>query len=750
MRSDENRSSLVGHQRSPSLVNPRTRLHDFRNRIATLLLAVAAFLVLEGAIPPTKGDNAAPSTRETKSISKINLAPVTVHAEGYGAPFYKLQDGRQMAVTYRGSGAAALQSGNAEPRVLTSADVDGNATPDVVAGYAYQGKGIVTIQHGNPEAFAPTDKTVYAEMAQGYNPDALLPEVETIEVPESADFIEVGDFNGDMRKDILVGTLHGGLWLLAGNENGLSPAQQITLPGSVTALAAGEFRAADGRLDVVVGVSGAGGAQLLIYDGATGGLTGEPMQLPLPAEASVIRFGGMDDDPFQDLVVAAGSEIQIIYGWGRKESPNLESRVEHIAAGADVRGLSLGHYIWDRAARLEIAALAGDGTLQIIASDELNTQRFSEAEMATRTRGNLLAQAVQDGKRIDDVELAPGWAQASGTGWSTARTMQVDAVVPTANPRALLTTTNLYLRETEEVAVATNQGALTLIRQLDPSRDNPTNASSSPGLILSGDLTQLSLDSTAAPVATLQLRPKLNGERDLVVMEAGTAAISIVPLAATTITVDRLDDPVVTTAGSGAAACTGAANDCSLRGAVLFSNVAANSPTTINLPAGIYSLTINGTTDVGCGNPENGDLGVNMSTNIVGLTTGAIIIQKGTGPGNDGDRVMCMDETFLTNLTNNFSNITIVGGREGIEGMPNVGSAIGGAGIIGGELSNSFTLTDVTFVNNQSVRVGSGNSVAAAFRLQAATLPSQTVHSVPPTPLAHTPTGPTRLPQTRR
>src|ERR1044071_3972166 len=53
------------------------------------------------------------------------------------------------------------------------------------------------------------------------------------------------------------------------------------------------------------------------------------------------------------------------------------------------------------------------------------------------------------------------------------------------------------------------------------------------------------------------------------------------------IDVDRTDDTV------GAAACTAAPNDCSLRGAVAFANV--NPGTTINVPAGTYQLNIAGT-----------------------------------------------------------------------------------------------------------------------------------------------------------
>src|SRR3712207_324194 len=102
-------------------------------------------------------------------------------------------------------------------------------------------------------------------MAQGYNPAALLPEVEAISIPEPADFVAVGEFNGDGRKDILVGARHGGLWLLAGDGHGVTSAEQIALPGNVTALAAGEFRAADGKGDAAVAIAGPGGSRLLVY-----------------------------------------------------------------------------------------------------------------------------------------------------------------------------------------------------------------------------------------------------------------------------------------------------------------------------------------------------------------------------------------------------------------------------------------------------------------------------------------------------
>src|SRR6185369_13769956 len=173
------------------------------------------------------------------------------------------------------------------------------------------------------------------------------------------------------------------------------------------------------------------------------------------------------------------------------------------------------------------------------------------------------------------------------------------------------------------------------------------------------------------------------------------------------ITVDRTDDP---SGGSLAAvsACTAAGSDCSLRGAIQFANQAANNNTTISLPASTYILSTNGTGAVGCDNNTVGDLGANQTMTITGAGAATTIIQQtGTGPANDGDRVMCMNENFTTGLVYSFSGVTFVGGRDGT--AAGTGAAIGGGGIIGGEKGNVLTLTNVVFANNQVTVLGSAN-----------------------------------------
>src|SRR5215470_7011235 len=281
---------------------------------------------------------------KNSSVTANHKGQVTVWAAGRGKPFLNLKDGRDMTVKYTGQSdlSNALQNGTAQARTLASADFDRNGTPDVVAGYAFNGAGMITLQRGNPDAFAPADDSVFVRMQQGYDPQSLLPNADVYGVPVSPDFLVTGDFNHDGAKDVLFAAKGGALYLMAGNGTGrLGDPEQISLPGPVSALAAGEFRAADGFTDVAVGVTGPGGNELLIFDGANG--FADPLvEQPLADAASAIEFGGLDDDPFQDVAVTAGPELTVVHGWGRKENIVPSSRIEHVNVGAGLRGLAVG------------------------------------------------------------------------------------------------------------------------------------------------------------------------------------------------------------------------------------------------------------------------------------------------------------------------------------------------------------------------------------------------------------------------
>ena len=278
------------------------RRFAFRHLI-TLILCALWLGVLVGSWLGVESSSSGPSALRKSPFNVANVAEPRVAYSGEATLVH------------------ALQSGSAQARGLASADLDRDGAPDLVAAYAYNGTGIVTVQRGNPDAFAPQDPSVFERMQNGFNPDPLLPSADTFATPEPADFLQVGDFNQDSHKDVLVAARGGGLYLMAGDGmGGLGAPEQVALPGTVTALAAGEFNAADGKTDVAVGITNSDGSELFIFQEPTGQLHGAPLIFQLKSEATSIQFGGLDDDAFMDVAVAAASEIQIIHGCGRKGS----------------------------------------------------------------------------------------------------------------------------------------------------------------------------------------------------------------------------------------------------------------------------------------------------------------------------------------------------------------------------------------------------------------------------------------------
>src|SRR6476620_7129508 len=140
------------------------------------------------------------------------------------------------------------------------------------------------------------------------------------------------------------------------------------------------------------------------------------------------------------------------------------------------------------------------------------------------------------------------------------------------------------------------------------------------------------------------------------------------------ITVDRTDDTAA------ASACTAAANDCSLRGAIAFAN--SNPATTINIPAGNYSLTTPGP-EAFYGDNAKGDLDISGdNTSIIGAGASTTIITQTIA----GERVIEVNPNLVAGFGTSISGVTISGGSET--------SGIGGGGIISGSLNNSLTISN--------------------------------------------------------
>jgi hypothetical protein len=158
------------------------------------------------------------------------------------------------------------------------------------------------------------------------------------------------------------------------------------------------------------------------------------------------------------------------------------------------------------------------------------------------------------------------------------------------------------------------------------------------------------------------------------------------PLLAT-ITVDRTDDVF------SASACTAAANDCSLRGAVAYAN--ANIGTTINVPAGTYLLTIDGSSEGFNGDDSIGDLDITATTtSIVGAGAATTIIQQTTS----NDRVIEVNPFLDAGFVTSISGVTITGGKET--------TAACGGGIVAGSIANDLTVTNSVISGNSATGAG--------------------------------------------
>src|SRR6185437_13348840 len=181
--------------------------------------------------------------------------------------------------------------------------------------------------------------------------------------------------------------------------------------------------------------------------------------------------------------------------------------------------------------------------------------------------------------------------------------------------------------------------------------------------------------------------PRVSGRRTVNAARLAPAARAMSLLVS--IAVDRTDD------NPSASACTAAANDCSLRGAVAFANL--NAGTVINVPAGTYQLNIAGGAVEGfSGDDSIGDLDVTATnTSISGAGAATTIIQQ-TQPD---DRVIEVNPFLDANFSFTMSGVTISGGHET--------QPVGGGGIISGSIDNSVTVTNCIFSGNSATGAGS-------------------------------------------
>lgn len=184
------------------------------------------------------------------------------------------------------------------------------------------------------------------------------------------------------------------------------------------------------------------------------------------------------------------------------------------------------------------------------------------------------------------------------------------------------------------------------------------------------------------------------------------------PMLATTFDIDRTDDTAAATA------CTGAANDCSLRGAIIASNAdVSGMPVTISLqPATTYNLTLANATQENAA--ATGDLDITTTNHSVTILGGgssgpnaSIIDASGLTSGNMRDRAFQITSPGVTVI---FQDLVIQNGKaadNGSNGASTNPTAQNNNRFGGGILSNGGNVTLDNVLLQSCQALGKGDTV---------------------------------------
>ena len=602
-------------------------------------------------------------------LSRIRANAGATILPSAGKPLVNLKTPQSLKLTYAGpsDAVAALQAGTAIPTALAAADFDADGAMDVVAGYSGGSSskpgGLLVLMRGNPDAFAPTDLTLYGKAAKGNVPPTFLSKATVFTVPESPDLIATGDFNRDGYKDVLVGTRGGDLYLLAGDGHGnlLAP-QAVPLPGQVTALAV----TVDGH--VAVSTDGPNGPQLAMLAPGAEGLTAGAIY-PLPARGDAMEWGSLGGGA--DLAVGAGANVVMFYN-----ALATNAQTETVTVPFEVKGLTLGDFIWDRDGRTEISVLADDGSIHILQHGTLNTTPLTAAELPARRaaiRGHHAKPTV------------PPNPTALGA-WTVAKQIPYTGSAPSGPvSHSGFNSPRLASASTHDLMVL--DAGRSQLHILDTSGKT---GSPSADVSFSG-----------TPIAALALPGKIDGGRDIVVLAAGQAAPMTIPDTALTLNVNTTAD--IDSVNACTTTLTTPPTTLSLREAVCIANNNAPDTTTINVPAGTYSLTSLETGELQVG----GASGYSLTINGTGTVSNTIIQQT------DGhDRIFEEDFTFAGSNPLTIQNVTLSGGHCDTGTDCQFG---GGAILAGGpDVGDNLTLTNVV-VSSNSEPSSSDNGGAIDF-----------------------------------
>ncbi len=579
-----------------------------------------------------------------------------------------------------------------QPVSMTTGDVDEDGVNDLVVGYASgQGDGSIVIHRGNVDAFAPQSEASFQAIGRGEFPSPFLAEAQTIPVPLSPDFIALGNFIGNGHSDLVVAAKGGtALYVLSGDGQGhFSDPQILSLPGGITTLAAGSFGNPRQFGTLLVGMlSPQNVSSLTIFRGTHKGLASRA-SFPLTAPATSIAFGDLDGDGVSDAAILAGGQVSVLH------SSSL--LVEPVQVPVTATAMALGSFLPDRIPGRQIALLASDGSVQIVAHNDFDPRSFSLDEL------KAARQATMHGQPSPLMPVQVG----NASGWKIVESIPSAAPFSAGQVPVFFSTRISSNAGDDLMALNAFTGEMSLISHADPA---PGDATFHPAQVVTRPY-------TGSPLLALPMRINIDGRPGIVVLHKGEELPSfMMPLPDPTFFVNRNDDPVPGATGS---TCNNTSNadtstSCSLREAVLKANATAGTDT-ILLAAGTYTLSQPRVASNFTG--QHGTLEVTDSVNIVGAGQNTTIIQGGTNATTSVDKVFSFNQDIaaFTNATVSVSNLTIQFGHN--RGNTGIQDGWGGAfdfdtgGTTAGTGNATLSLSNVTLQSN-SLTDGEGGGFA--------------------------------------
>ena len=587
---------------------------------------------------------------------------VTLHAAKRGGPYLNLRDGRPVPTRYAGSSRSveALRNHEAQPLALASADFDEDGMPDLIAGYAAPGGGIITLHRGNVDALWP-----YGAALRNGEPPPFLPDARVFSLPEAPDFLGTGDFDADGHWDIVAAKRGSdALYLLRGDGHGdFAEPERIPLPGGATALITGEINRSDGLTDIAVAVNGASGPQVLVFESPDGALRGEPEVFRPATEASALAIVDLDGDGMNDLAVAAGRELMLVHSRDRKLSLDKAARAQVPDAEVtrqsfpfSLRALAVGNFT---SQVHDLAALGDDGVIHML--ERANAQDAPAGARLIQFPGS---DAIGPASTDNSAASAPALQRKAARTGPAARTLTLRGEVTLP---ASLARQEGNLLVSAHVSASAHDDLIVLDRFANKLHIL-SSTTAEPMRITA------SLDAAGQPAAVLPMRINPDPLSDLVMLHsAHSEPVVAVTAAATSFTVTNTSD---SGPGSLRQALTDANN---ATGASQISFNIPNTDPNRNATTGVFTIKPSG-------NGINGLTPLNVVTTVDGYT------QPGASPNTSANAdnavlLIQIDGSTAGQGPSGFASYTDAGATfrgfilNGFHGKPQGGLTAGGDGV---------------------------------------------------------------------